>query len=70
MKCWQCSNEATGVCIFCGRGVCKDHYSLKPNILGVYDEENDTPHVLMVKDALWCGMCEPIPRPIEIPEIE
>lgn len=70
MKCIHCSNEAEGICIFCGRGLCKKHQKKKPNILGVYDEKDDTPRVLMVKNALWCGLCEPIPQPIEIPEIE
>jgi hypothetical protein len=70
MKCWGCKNDANGVCIFCGRGVCKEHTQSKPNILGVYDEEGDVPQVLMVKNGLWCGICEPIPRPVAMPEIE
>lgn len=70
MQCWQCKSQAEGICILCGRGVCKGHAKRNPNILGVYDEAGDIPRVVMVDDALWCGVCKPLPEPVEMPELE
>src|SRR3989344_1808516 len=69
MQCWSCKETAKGICILCGRGVCKEHARRNPNILAAYDEDNDVPQVLMVDDALWCGICKPIPNPVPMPEL-
>lgn len=70
MKCWKCGQEGSGVCIFCGRAVCKKHAKRNPNILGLYDEAGDVPKAIVVENALWCGHCKPISKPVELPEIE
>ena len=70
MNCWTCGKPADGVCILCGRGVCKADAKRNPNILAAFDEEGDYPRVIMVDDALWCGICKPIPDAIEMPELE
>jgi hypothetical protein len=71
MKCWICSENASGVCRFCGRGVCKDHAKEKPFIFTVYEGPTTTkPKALVETDALWCGTCKPYPEPIEMEEIE
>jgi hypothetical protein len=69
MVCHQCSQTAMGVCKFCGRGVCANHYSQMPIILAVYVGRAQTPKTIVVADALWCGVCKPQPEPIPMPEI-
>ncbi len=70
MQCWTCEEISKGVCIFCGRGVCKKHVKMHPYILAAFDEQGDVPKVIMVDDALWCGVCKPIPEPVDMPELE
>ena len=70
MNCWNCNKPAQGVCILCGRAVCKNDAKRNPNILAVYDPKGEVPKVIMVEDALWCGLCNPIPDPVEMPELE
>jgi hypothetical protein len=69
MECFQCERPAKGVCRFCGRAVCENHVSKMPYIITVYVGEGNIPKVLVVADALWCGVCKPQPEPIEMPEI-
>ena len=69
MLCHQCDKPARGVCKFCGRAVCEDHYSKMPIILSVYVGEHNTPKTIVVADVLWCGVCKPQPEPIPMPEI-
>ncbi|HNT29435.1 MAG TPA: DUF2180 family protein [bacterium] len=70
MRCWHCDTEARGVCALCGRALCKDHAKEHPNILAAYDETGDTPKVIMVDQALYCGVCKPVAEPIDMPELE
>jgi hypothetical protein len=69
MVCYQCNEEAVGICKFCGRAVCRDCHSEMPVILSVYVGANQTPKTIVVADALWCGKCQPQPEPIAMPEI-
>ena len=69
MQCWNCDHEAQGVCRFCGRAVCKAHISKMPYILTIYVGENQIPKAVTVADALYCGVCRPQPRPIDMPEL-
>jgi len=69
MRCWTCDTEACGVCIFCGRGVCKKHVTQAPSIITVYVGKEHTPKAIVVADALNCGICKPQPSPLEMPEI-
>lgn len=70
MDCWHCRKSALGVCRFCGRGLCEDHAQEHPYILDLYrDEKGSVMKVLVVEDALYCGICTPRPDPIELPEL-
>ncbi len=37
--------------------------------MSVYIGANNVPKVIVVADAIWCGICRPQPEPIEMPEI-
>jgi hypothetical protein len=69
MVCHKCGKEAVGICKFCGRAVCADHYTtVTPTILAMYVGRDSTPKAVVVSNVLWCGECQPQPEPIEIPE--
>lgn len=71
VDCWHCRKSALGICRFCGRGLCEDHAQEHPYILDLYRaREGGTMKVLVVEDALYCGICTPRPDPVEIPELE
>lgn len=40
-----------------------------PANLTIHVGEANTPRAVVVADALYCGVCEPQPEPIEMPEI-
>jgi hypothetical protein len=63
MKCIKCDNDASGICRFCGRAVCAEHIETKAFIQTIYIGSNSTPN------AVYCGICEPVSHPIEMPEI-
>lgn len=66
MQCWECENAARAICAFCGRAVCKEHASKRPNILAMFLGKEETPKLVPVSNAIWCGICEPqdaIPMP-------
>jgi hypothetical protein len=69
MKCWECENDARATCNFCGRFVCKDHASTMPTFLAMFLGENNTPKGLAVANVIWCGICDPQPEPISMPEL-
>lgn len=69
MLCYQCDEQARGVCIFCGRAVCKKHAKKMPAIISIYVGAGNTPKAVVVSDALFCGQCKPQPEPVEMPEI-
>lgn len=71
MDCWHCSQSARGVCRFCGRAVCRDHAQEHPYILDLYRARSGKGlKVLVVEDALYCGVCTPRPEPIDLPDLE
>lgn len=67
--CWVCENAANAACQFCGRFVCKSHAHMQPFPMAVFVGQNDVPKVLVVANAIWCGVCRPQQEPMEIPEI-
>jgi hypothetical protein len=69
MDCWHCKRTAVGTCRFCGRGICEDHVQLHPFILETY-RSHETTKVLVVEDALYCGVCTPRPDPLDVPELD
>jgi hypothetical protein len=40
-----------------------------PYPIAVYVGEENTPKMIVVADALICGLCNPQPEPIPMPEI-
>jgi len=71
MDCWHCRKSALGICRFCGRGLCEDHAQEHPYILQAYrGRSDDAIKVLVVEDALYCGICTPRPDPVSLPELE
>ena len=40
-----------------------------PFILTAYCHGQDTAKAIVVSDALYCGICKPMPSPIEMPEL-
>ena len=70
MDCWHCRKSALGICRFCGRGLCENHAKMHPYILDLFRSQNgEKMKVLVVEDALHCGICTPRPDPIEIPNL-
>lgn len=69
MICHECGEPAIGICKFCGRAVCRAHYTtVTPIVLAMYLGRQNTPKAVVVSNVLWCGKCQPQPEPIEIPE--
>ena len=69
MDCWHCRRSAVGICRFCGRGLCEDHAKTQPYIMQVF-KTTDVSRVLVVEDALFCGVCRPRPDPLDVPELD
>ncbi len=40
-----------------------------PSFLCMFLGGNNTPKGLAVANAIWCGICEPQPEPIPMPEL-
>ena len=69
MNCWHCERPASGVCRFCGRGLCKDHVQARPYIVSAYVDSSGAEKVIAVGDTLYCGVCEPRPEPIALNQV-
>ena len=71
MQCWECENPARAACSFCGRFVCKEHAKTMPTFLVMFlgGPTPGTPKGLAAANVIWCGICEPQPEPIEMPEL-
>lgn len=70
MNCWHCERPAHGICIFCGRALCKDCAREMPHIVAIYRDDRDVPRAIVTTRALSCGVCEPREDPIELPELK
>jgi hypothetical protein len=44
------------------------HTTTLPTMLAMYLGGRETPKAVVVSDVLWCGLCQPQPEPIEMPE--
>lgn len=69
MLCWKCDEHARAVCAFCGRALCKDHVSSMSTFISMYLGASETPKGLAVANVVWCGICDPQPEPIGMPEL-
>jgi len=70
MDCWRCERPAHGVCIFCGRAVCKDHVQSIPNILAIFTNKEGIKKAIVVQDALHCGICKPAEEPVALENLD
>lgn len=69
MNCWHCERTAHAVCVFCGRGVCKEHARDMPHIVALYTGEKGVRKAIVTANAVYCGICEPREDPVELPEL-
>jgi hypothetical protein len=69
MQCWECDLPPRASCRFCGRFVCKNHSTKMPYIVTMFVGENNIPKALAVADVIWCGICQPLPEPMPMPEL-
>ena len=58
MNCFKCDRPANGVCKFCGRAICRDHYKEENFILDLHFKD-DEDKALVVEKALKCEFCRP-----------
>ena len=69
MNCWHCERPSHGACVFCGRGVCRDHFRPMPRIIDIFHKADDTHYALVVTNALYCGICKPREDPIRMEQL-
>ena len=69
MQCWECDLPARAACCFCGRFICKNHAASHLSIMAMYLGNQETPKSVVINNAIWCGICEPIEEPIPMPEM-
>lgn len=70
MNCWYCERPSHGICRFCGRAVCRDHFQKFPFVLSVFPDQQGHYHALVVADTLYCGVCKPKEDPVRVPDLE
>jgi hypothetical protein len=66
MKCWKCGKEASGTCVFCGRGICTECAQSFRNVKGFAAQGPSGPwsqiteeyDAVIIENALWCGLCQ------------
>ena len=69
MNCWHCERPSHGSCIFCGRGVCRDHFQTMPRIIDLFHKSDNTQYAMVVTNALYCGVCKPREDPIKMEQL-
>ncbi len=69
MKCIYGDKEAQAVCRFCGRAVCSDHIQKMNYIVSIFPGEKGKSKALVVAEAVYCGVCKPLPEPVDLPTI-
>lgn len=70
IECWiSGSRDVYASCQFCGRFIAEEYAQDLPYFMAAFVGENNTPKVIVVAGAQWCGICRPRPEPIEMPEL-
>ena len=69
MNCWHCDRPGHGVCVFCGRAVCKTHTKEMPRIISTYMDKKDNLMAIGCDGTVYCGVCEPKGEPVKLDEI-
>jgi len=70
MNCCICGEPANGICRFCGRALCGEHFQTKSIFLAIYVTDDGVPKAIAVRDVLFCGKCKPQPSPLSMPELQ
>ena len=70
MNCIHCGRPAIGTCKFCGRGVCPEHKKSMPYVINIFRNKKETLRSLVTEDVLYCGMCKPAPKPVDVNELD
>lgn len=70
MTCHLCERTASGVCRFCGRAVCVDHFKSRPFVIAATSNRAGRLQVLAVEDALHCGTCHTRDDFVELPPVD
>ena len=70
MNCWHCDRPAHGVCRFCGRAACRDHFQKLPFILEIYQGQDGQAKAVVVDDTLYCGLCKPQEAPVVLKDLK
>jgi len=68
MNCWHCDRPAHGVCVFCGRAVCKTHVKEMPRVISTFRSRENNLMAIACPDALYCGICKPKGEPVQLEE--
>jgi len=66
MNCWHCERPSHGICVFCGRAVCRDHVQTHLRIIDIFQKEDNTHYALVVTNTVYCGVCKPREDPIKM----
>lgn len=69
MECWICERPSQGMCVFCGRAICKEHHKVMPNLITIF-EGKEQKKGIVVDNALFCGECSPREEPVPLEGLE
>jgi hypothetical protein len=69
MNCIHCGKPAQAICRFCGRAVCKEHIRPMNYIESIFADARQVYRALVIADAVYCGICKPMPEPLELPAL-
>lgn len=66
MNCFDCDRPASGLCHFCSRGVCKDHFSESLYIQHLMLRDSVKYLAMPTEKVLKCSFCRPIQELVQI----
>jgi len=65
VNCIKCERPAHGICRFCGRALCKEHFQTMPYVITAFNEKEKV-KLIVVEDAFFCGICKPKEEPVDL----
>ena len=66
MNCIVCDRPAHGMCRFCSRALCKDHFKTGNYIIDIYSNDKSTDKALVIENVLKCEFCNPVEKLVDI----
>ena len=69
MQCWECDQPAHAPASSAGASSAKNTPRPCQLSCAMFLGGNNTPKGLAVANVIWCGICEPQPEPIGMPEM-